>query len=92
MKQLGFTSGIYNPCTFGHAERELNVLVHGDDFVAVGPRTQVLWFKKKLKMKFEIKANILGTSQDELKEARVLNRVIRVGEARWEYEADERHA
>ena len=35
---------------------------------------------------------MIGKGEDEVREARVLNRVIRVDEKGWEYEPDQRHA
>ena len=50
--------------------------------------------KAKLSARFEIKTTTVGPNvQDgEVKEARILNRVIRVIAQGWEYEADQRHA
>ena len=94
MGQWGFTTGKYNPCTFVNEERGMRCLVHGDDFVCAGEVPQLEWFKKKLKARFEIKSTTVGTNQSagEVREARILNRIIRVTEEGWEYEADQRHA
>ena len=50
--------------------------------------------KEKLKGRFEIKTTTVGRKEEEgeVKEARILNRVIRVTDGCWEYEADQRHA
>ena len=49
--------------------------------------------KAKLSTRFEIKTTTVGPNADgEVKEARTLNRVIRVTDHGWEYEADQRHA
>ena len=91
-------------------------MVHGDDFVVVGDRQNIGWFKKELQKRFEIKTKIVGSrgimdyqnlgngnqtwadlteDQNELEEvdeAGVLNRIVRITGAGWEYEADQRHA
>ena len=67
-------------------------MVHGDDFVFVGSPDSTEWVRKELAKKFEIKSKTLGQHPGNLKETRVLNRVIRVTERGWEYEADQRHA
>ena len=36
MEDIGFVRGILSPCVFYHAERELRVVVHGDDFTILG--------------------------------------------------------
>ena len=43
-----------------------------------------------LKDRFEIKTNLVGPGEE--KEAKILNRIIRVDEEGWQYEADQRHA
>lgn len=94
MGQWGFIAGKYNPCTFLNEERGMRCLVHGDDFVCAGEVEQLEWFKKKLKERFEIKSTTVGMDQSagEVREARILHKVIRVTEKGWEYEADQRHA
>ena len=72
----------------------MRFLVHGDDFVCAWEVEQLAWFKKKLKERFEIRSTTVGTNQSagEVREARILNRIIRITEEGWEYEADQRHA
>ena len=50
--------------------------------------------KAKLSARFEIKTMTVGPNEQdgEVKEARILNRVIRVTDQGWAYEADQRHA
>ena len=91
MMKCGFKPGKYNPCTFYHKQRDLRTLVHGDDFVTSGQREGCGWFKKQLETRFSIKTRILGMREDEVKEERILNRVIRVTSQGWEMEADQRH-
>ncbi len=67
-------------------------LVHGDDFVTQGERGAMDWLKGQLEQRFEIKTKTVGMGESELREARVLNRVIRVTDEGWEYEPDQRHA
>jgi len=92
MAGWGFRRGRYNPCLYWHRERGLKVLVHGDDFVAVESRDNVKWLKEKLASRFEIKTTIIGDGKEEEQEGKVLNRIVRVTEQGWEYEADQRHA
>ena len=96
MKEWGFISGRYNPCMFHHPQKRLLCLVHGDDFVSVGALGQLRWMKEKPKARFEIKSTTVGSNEEEgeVKEARILNRVIRITCDCWECEADQsqRHA
>ncbi len=91
MAKIGFVVGRYNVCTYYHKERGIRTLVHGDDFVSTGTREEVRWFNKMLEQRFEVKTKVIGRGKGEDKEGKVLNRVIRVTEEGWEYEADQRH-
>ena len=91
MEAAKFTTGKYNVCTFHHKERNIRTLVHGDDFVSVGRRKDMRWMEEMLAKRFEIKTKKIGRGKEESREAKVLNRVIRVTEEGWEYEADQRH-
>ena len=46
----------------------------------------------ELEKRFELKTTVIGTEEGDLKEGKILNRVLRVTEAGWELEADPRHA
>ena len=92
MVKCGFKVGQFNPCMYYSAAREIRFLVHGDDFVCVGEAEELQWLEKCLKERFEIKSKMTGLREGESREERILNRVIRVSESGWEYEADQRHA
>jgi len=76
MKKIGFKVGKYNPCTYYHAGRDLICLVHGDDFVTCGSKSNCEWLKSCLQNRFEIKTKIVGSGEGEVREDRILNRVI----------------
>ena len=92
MTKWGFTIGRYNPCMYYHPGRKMRCLVHGDDFVCVAEAIDLKWLEDRLKERFEIKSKTMGLRDGESREERILNRVIRVTEDGWEYEADQRHA
>ena len=71
MKSLGYLQSKYNA--------SLQVLVHGDDFVAVGQRSEIAKFKQQLAKRFTVKTRIVGSGEGdgEVQEARVLNRIVR---------------
>ena len=79
---------------FQHPSEMIRCLVHGDDFVCVGRPEDLKWLKVKLSARFEIKTTTVGANahDGEVREARILNRVIRNTPEGWEYEADQRHA
>ena len=94
MASIGFDRAVYYASLFYHERSGPEVLVHDDDFVAVGRRQEVEQFKSQLSKRFTVKNKVMGSRADlgEVQEARVLNRIIRVKETGWEYEADQRHA
>ena len=57
----------------------LSVLIHGDDFVAVGYRQDIYDFRKSLAGRFTVKDKVFGndTERGEIKETRVLNRIFK---------------
>ena len=79
MAEWGFITGKYNPCMFHHPSKQILCLVHGDDFVSVGSSSQLRWLKAKVEERFEIKTKVVGAmeAEGEVKEARILNRIIR---------------
>ena len=90
----GFIRGIYNPCLYWHPKRKVKALVHGDDFVSSGARSAIGGFNKLLKGRFDIKTQVVGPDEKrgEVKEAKILNRVVRWTTEGFELEADQRHA
>ena len=69
------------------------VVVHGDDFTAVGAKADILWYEAQLETKFEIKKRgHIGFSDGCVREMRILNRIVRLSDDGLRYEADPRHA
>ena len=62
--------------------------------MAVGSPDDLARMEEKLQKSFEIKTIVVGTNEErgEVREARILNRIIRIMEDGWEYEVDQRHA
>ena len=91
---IGFRRGRSNPCVYTHKKRNLRTLVHGDDYATVGSLEGLRWLQKELEAAFEIETVIAGHSNNEgvVREAKILNRIIRAVPAGWEYESDQRHA
>jgi len=93
LEALGFVRGRASPCAFSHPLRDLMIVIHGDDFVIAGHDADLEWICRELDRKILLKkVGVLGGGRDDLRELRVLNRVLR-----WEswgiaYEADPRHA
>ena len=88
---LGFERGTASPCVFVHKERGVRMMVHGDDFMAVGTKAEVYWIRDEIKKVFECKEEIMGSSKEESKCLKVLNREIRWTTEGIEIEGDCRH-
>ncbi len=90
---LGFAKGRASPCCFFHAQLGVRCIVHGDDFVLSGTAGALDEVKARMHERFLLKElGRLGGGEGELKELRVLNRVIQWTPAGLRYEADPRHA
>jgi hypothetical protein len=93
LKKNGFIQGVASACCFHHPQRDLRCMVHGDDFVFVGPDVDLTWVEKIMGASFLIKVvGKLGGDRGDEREIRVLNRVLRWTADGIMYEADPRHA
>ena len=91
-KGLGFERGKWNPCIYWHVRKNIQMLIHGDDFMMVCGRDVIGFVKGELAKRFTAKIEVCGHEEGESKEVTILNRVIRAVDDGWEYEADQRHA
>ena len=74
----GITQGVASPCVFTQSERSIAVSVHGDDFTAAGPKSQLDWFEGMLGKHYELTVGgRLAPGPSDDKEATVLSRIIR---------------
>ena len=98
MEALGLKQATFSPCIYVCERRRLVYVVHGDDFVGLGRRSSLSEVYEGLCRLLIVKhRGILGPRSNELKEVRILNRVVsyRVGEGSAPdmliWEADHRH-
>ena len=92
LENMGFDSGVASPCCFCHKARGLSVVVHGDDFTALGSDSELDWYEKELAKNFELKIRgRLGEGCLGDNEIRILNRIVRITPTGLTYEADPRH-
>ena len=90
---IGFIQGSGSPCCFWHPKWKVSVVVHGDDFSALGTDASLDEYEAGLQKSFECKLRgRLGLEDHDLKEIRMLNRIIRITPTGLLYEADPRHA
>ena len=88
----GFLQGKSNPCLFRHPTTDVAIMVHGDDFVAVGTGKHLVTTRKTLEDKYRLKVETLGKEEQCVQELRILNKVVRYTGSGLELEADPRHA
>jgi hypothetical protein len=89
---LGFEQGVASPCCFKHPKWNVSVVVHGDDFTALGTPEGLDLYESGMCKAFECKLKgRLGRGENDLKEMRVLNRIVRIDDYGLRYEADPRH-
>ena len=90
---MGFIQGVSSPCCFVHPQWHVMVVVHGDDFTAVGSPEALDQYQVGMQKSFDCKLKgRLGTDPGDCKEMRVLNRIVRINDKGLLYEADPRHA
>ena len=94
MGKAGYVQLKYNASLYYNAQTGVKVMIHGDDFIAVGARDEISAFRRHVASRFTVKDKVIGSRPDlgELAETRILNRIVRHTPEGWEYEADQRHA
>ena len=83
---VGFCPWRATVVAFYHAEREVRIVVHGDDFVVEGRQSDLEWVRDVLAAKYILKVRgILGPEQGDQKSIVVLGRVVdwRADELWW---------
>ena len=87
MTEAGFKQGSHSVCAFYHAKENVRVVVHGDDFTALGTNKGLDWFRGVMQKKMEVKfKNRLERGKPG--SVRILNRIVTVTKDGLEYEAD----
>ena len=88
----GYERGKANPCLFKHPVTKVMIMVHGDDFVAVGHDKNLKSARSTLEDKYAIKVDTLGNGKDCVSEVKILNKIVKHTGDGIELEADPRHA
>ena len=92
LQSVGFRRGEATPVAFYHKEKDLSLVVHGDDFTFVGDDTGLDWIEQYMKRWYEIKVRArLGPSESDDREATLLGRTIKVETRGITCEADPKH-
>ena len=48
LRSWGFQQGTANPCAFRHDDHDVDVTVHGDDFIILGTTAGLDWFRSRM--------------------------------------------
>ena len=74
-------------------ERDIETVVHGEDFTSLAEEDQSIWFAGELSKVLKISnRGILGPAKHHVQEIRLLNRVLAWDDDGIRYEADQRHS
>ena len=80
LRGAGFKQGASNTCLFHNQEIGVSIMVHGDDFVAIGTEDNLKATREVLESKYKIKVEVLGRKEGQVEELRILNKVVRITE------------
>ena len=83
MEEAGFVTGQATVSTFFHKEKNIRVVVHGDDFIIEGVECDFRWVEAIVKTRA-----MLGPERTDDKVADILNRVVEWKDEELWYEAD----
>ena len=76
LTNAGFTRGTACPCHFYHAEKDIWVLVHGDDFAVVAKQSGREYAEATLRAQYEVKVDIAGPEPQNPTEIKILGRIV----------------
>ena len=88
----GYSRGIADPCSFYNSKTGVSVMVHGDDFLAVGLKSCTKHLEENSQAAYKVKVQVMGDETGECSEIRVLNRISRWTTTGCKIEAEPRHA
>ena len=92
LDEAGFNAGRATVVAFYHRERDVRIVVHGDDFVVEGEDAGLDWVKGVLAAKYITKVRgVLGPEPGDQKSIDILGRVVEWREGELWWEADPRH-
>ena len=88
----GYIQGRASPCLFYNEQLDVAIMVHGDDFVAIGDDAGLADARNVLEDCYKLKVEMLGNGAGQVKEVRILNNIVRLTSSGIEMEADPRHS
>ena len=92
LQEIGFQRGGASPCHFYDPKTQVRILVHGDDFVAVGPEADVDQWTRKMAAQYPCVSHKIGPNDEHEKELKVIGRHVRLTSQGVEVEVDAKYA
>ena len=89
---LGFVETLVMPGVFRHPVHELELSAHVDDLFIVGLTEDLRWFQAEFAKLFTTTSTWFGMEQDQEREVKYLNRVVRISESGVTICPDTKHA
>ena len=78
LEGIGFKRGLSSPVSFYHKSKDINLVVHGDDFTFTSDQKGLEWVEKHMKAWYKITLRAwLGPEDHDDKEATLLGRILR---------------
>ena len=77
---------------FFYPTRDVAMMVHGDDFIAIGCEKDLAETRRAPESKYKFKVEMLGSGKDEVTSVNILNKVITYAHNGVFLEADPRHS
>ena len=76
--EVGCRRGLATPVSFYHKEKDVDLVVHGDDFTFTGDDVSLRWVEEIMSQWYEVKVRArLGPGDQDDKEATLLGRIVR---------------
>ena len=88
-----FLQGRASPCCFYHPAWDIQLVVNGDDFTALGTDRSLNTYEEALQQRVDTKLKAsLGEEPDDVKAIRALKRILQIEDNDLKWEADPRHS
>ena len=92
LEEEGFRRGVATPVSFYHEKKDINLVVHGDDFTFTSNQQGLEWAEGLMKRWYQVKVRAwLGPDDYDDKEATLLGRTLRWHEWGISCEADPKY-
>ena len=92
LEKAGFKRGKTSSSVFWNASRRCRIVVHGDDFTILGPKSSVHCVKEILGKELEMKdRGTIGWGRHDQLQVNILNRRIPLDQEGIHYEGDHKH-